>query len=94
MTCGDAGDFSLCFKCFGHRSAAHNAKHEFEELGSLYIGHSSSSPDLSVGEDQSDHGDDSDDAPQGNAAASSRAGSPSSEDSGFDNDSDDSDGED
>ncbi|KAK6952058.1 hypothetical protein Daesc_006587 [Daldinia eschscholtzii] len=30
-------DFSLCFKCYSHRSDIHNREHNFEEIGPLYF---------------------------------------------------------
>ncbi|KAL2192491.1 putative ankyrin repeat protein [Corynascus similis CBS 632.67] len=36
FTCDDG--FSLCFKCFRHRSTIHDAKHEFQDIGPEYQG--------------------------------------------------------
>jgi hypothetical protein len=103
LSCDYYGNgFSLCYKCYGHRSIAHNSEHEFDEIGPLYEGHDTS-PELSAGEYQSDNGDESDDVLQkesgfqgtsdvqgsDNAAGSSQAGSDNIEDSGFGNDSGD-----
>jgi hypothetical protein len=102
LNCDDDPGFSLCYKCYGHRSIAHNPEHEFDDIGPLYEGHYSS-PELSAGEHQSDNSDDSDDEVQkesrvqgtsdaqgsGNAAGSSHSGSANSVDSGFGSDSSD-----
>ncbi|KAK4244200.1 hypothetical protein C7999DRAFT_44090 [Corynascus novoguineensis] len=40
FTCDDG--FSLCFKCFRHRSTIHDAEHEFQDIGPEYAGRTSS----------------------------------------------------
>lgn len=34
IECNDG--FSLCFKCFAHRSDFHNPEHNFKDIGPLY----------------------------------------------------------
>jgi nitric oxide reductase activation protein len=60
-TCKD--DFSLCFKCYNHRSTVHNPKHEFDSVEPLYK-QSTPSPVFSFRGDGSEDGENEQELPQ------------------------------
>ncbi len=68
-------NFSLCFKCYGRRSALHIADHEFDEIGPLYLEDRITSPVSWQGshdddDDDEDAGTESDRAPESSQGVS------------------------
>jgi hypothetical protein len=55
IECND--DFSLCFKCFVHRSDFHNPEHNFEDIGPLYQKDESEAESLESPEKEEADGD-------------------------------------
>ena len=76
-------DVSLCFKCFGRRSALHNAGHEFNEIGPLYLEEHIASP-VSWQGSHNDNDDSESVGIEGDRTSESSQGIPASRENGDD----------